>query len=294
MKDFSSRPLHSFGVLQCYATLPVRLQSFIPAWRYIYTAATKFFLLQFLRKLRIIRTKIVHVDHELDNCIPFKPEVLDIYLDFINFWLRPISMLQQKFGVRKGTEIANDFLKYITLTYREAYNLYKHCMTTTCQPETDDAGLKFIRLLDPHYLCVPSLHIAVIILTTSFYRHLFEQDLFTEQEKKNWIQELEAHGMEIADSVLYLKQHSVNCIPAALYMMTKIVPELVSPTVAVPFLDKLLRNDTSIDNTTQKKITEHIQFIYERFLLEGTMEDDWKTPILRWLDTYEPYNAHSV
>lgn len=291
MKDFSSRPLHSFGVLQCYATLLVRPQSFITAWRYIFTAATKFFLFQFLKKFGIIRTKVVHVDHELDNCIPFKPELLDIYLDFVNFWLRPISMMQQKFGLRKGTEIANEFITYITRTYSEAYNLYKKCMTTTNQPETDNLGLKLMRIMDPHYLCVPSLHIAVVSLTQNFYRRLFEQDLFTEQEKKRWMKELEEHGVEIADSVLYLKQHSVNCIPAALYMMTRIAPELVSPTAAVNLLDSLLQHEPSIDSDTQKKITEHIQFIYERFLLEGTTEDDWREPILRWLESYEPYKS---
>lgn len=292
MKDLSSRPLHSFGVLQCYATLLVRPQSFIPAWRYIYTAATKFFLFQFLRKFRIIRTKIVHVDHELDDCIPFKPELLDIYLDFINFWLRPISMMQQKFGVRKGTEIANKFLFYITRAYSEAYNLYKKCMTTTNQPKTDCTGLKIMRIMDPHYLCVPSLHIAVVTLTISFYRQLFDQDLFSENEKKRWMQEIETHGIEIADSVLYLKQHSVNCIPAALYMMSRITPELVSPVEAVQFLDKLLQREPTIDAETHKKIIEHIQFIYERFLLEGTTEDDWREPILRWLESYEPYQTN--
>ncbi len=289
MKDLSSRPLHSFSVLQCYATLPVRFQSLIFAWHYIFTAATKFFIFQFLRKFGIIRTKIIHVDHELDRCIPFKPELLDTYLDFINFWLRPISMLQHKFGIRKGTEIANEFLKYITLTYSEAYNLYKKCMTTTKQPETNNIRLKMLRIMDPHYMCVPSLHIAVITLTTNFYKKLFEQNLFTEQEKTKWMKEIEEHGVEIADSVLYLKQHSVNCIPAALYMMTRIVPELVSPTEAVKLLDSILKNEPNIDSNTQKNITEHILFIYERFLLEGTTEEDWRKPILRWLESYKPY-----
>ena len=149
-----------------------------------------------------------------------------------------------------------------------------------------------MRIMDPHYLCVPSLHIAVVTLTISFYRQLFDQDLFSENEKKRWMQEIETHGIEIADSVLYLKQHSVNCIPAALYMMSRITPELVSPTEAVQFLDKLLQREPIIDAETHKKIIEHIQFIYERFLLEGTTEDDWRTPILRWLESYEPYQTN--
>ncbi|MCR5762032.1 MAG: hypothetical protein K6G00_01465 [Treponema sp.] len=162
-------------------------------------------------------------------------------------------------------------------------------MTTTKQPETNNIRLKMLRIMDPHYMCVPSLHIAVITLTTNFYKKLFEQNLFTEQEKTKWMKEIEEHGVEIADSVLYLKQHSVNCIPAALYMMTRIVPELVSPTEAVKLLDSILKNEPNIDSNTQKNITEHILFIYERFLLEGTTEEDWRKPILRWLESYKPY-----
>lgn len=287
MKDFSSRPLCSFSVLQCYFTLPVRLQSFFYAWRFIYTAATKFFIFQFLRKIHILNIKIKHVDHEYDNLIPFKTEVLDTYLDFVNFWLRPISMLQQKFGIRKGTKTANKFLKYITLTYKEAYNLYKKCMSTTYQPETNDKQLKTMRFFDPHYLCVPSLHIAIIVLTCSFYERFLNQDIFSEQEKLQWTKELREHGMEIADSVLYLKQHSVNCIPAALYMMTRITPELLTPTCAITFIDQFLKQSDCISSEDKVKITSYIEFMYERFLLEGSMEDDWRIPVLRWLETYE-------
>ena len=39
----------------------------------------------------------------------------------------------------------------------------------------------------------------------------------------------------------------------------------------------------------KKKIHEHIHFMYERLLLEGAMEDNWVTPVARWLDAYEPY-----
>ena len=29
--------------------------------------------------------------------------------------------------------------------------------------------------------------------------------------------------------------------------------------------------------------------MFERLLLEGALEDDWRVPVIRWLDSYKPY-----
>ncbi len=290
---YSGRPLSSFSVMRCYRTLLVRPQSFCTAWKFLLTVAYKFFGIQYLEKFHILRIPVKHVDHELDDRVPFKPAVLRTYLDFINYWLRNIAMLQCRFGVHEGTTLALEFLRALTTIYHEAFRMYSTCMTTTRQPACKDRAVKTMRLADPHFLCVPSLHISIICFTYSFYKMLFVREEFTEEEQLRWNRELYEHGLEIAESVLYLKQHSVNCIPAALYLVTKVFPGLFPPPAATGFINDLFRTADDIPEDDKKAIREHISFIYERFLLEGAAEDDWREPIIRWLDSYQPYGTDS-
>ncbi|MBO7638949.1 MAG: hypothetical protein J6S91_08235, partial [Treponema sp.] len=96
-------------------------------------------------------------------------------------------------------------------------------------------------------------------------------------------------AVEIGETVLYIKQHSVNCIPAALYMITRIVPELFTPDNAIEFISALFKNKTDISENDRKKIQAHILFTYERFLLEGAIEEDWRDPIIRWMKGYQSH-----
>ncbi len=289
LKKVSKRRLSSFNVLYCYAILPFRKQSAWAVWSYIGVVASKFFMPQYLRKLNILRTPILHVDNDLDDVIPFDVSHVHCYMDFINFWIRPLAMLLHRFGNKDGSILAAEFLRYIKLLYKESYRVYRVYMTTTERPKTDNKSLKRIHRIDPHDMCVPSLHVSIVTLCFSFYRMLFERENFTESEKSRWNRELYDHAVEIAETVLYIKQHSVNCIPAALYMVTKLVPELFSPEDAVDFINRLFVNDTSIDSKKREDVIAYIQFIYERFLLEGIMENDWTVPVLNWLKNYKPY-----
>ncbi len=67
-------------------TSPATLRA---ALRFVGTVARDFFWLQFSVKLGIRKIKIINVDHELDARIPFRPEKIGAYLDFIAFWIRP-------------------------------------------------------------------------------------------------------------------------------------------------------------------------------------------------------------
>ena len=288
LKSVEKRRLVSFNVLYCYAVLPFRRRSAWAVWSYLGVVASKFFLAQYLRKLHLLPIPVKHVDNELDEKVPFKPEHVRCYMDFINFWIRPLAMLLHRFGTKSGCLLAAEFLRYIKLTYTEAFQLYRRCMTTTYRPRTDNKAIRRIHRADPHFMCVPSLHVSIVCLCVSFYRMLFKRECFSEPETLRWNRELYDHAIEITETVLYVKQHSVNCIPAALYMMTKITPELFTPEDAVDFINRLFANAEDVAPRDRDDIIAYIQFIYERFLLEGMMEDDWTVPVLRWLDTYKP------
>ena len=198
-------------------------------------------------------------------------------------------MLVKRFGIRDGSKLSTEFIRYLSLTYDEAYSLYDISFTTTYRPASNKRSIKLLRRADPHFMCVPSLHIAIMCLCIGFYKMLFSREHFSVKESTKWLDEIKTRAVEIGETVLYLKQHSVNCIPAALYMMTRITPELFTPADAVDYIDRLFANSKDVNPQDRKKINTHIHTMYERLLLEGCSCDDWKEPVLRWLDDYQPF-----
>ncbi len=104
--------------------------------------------------------------------------------------------------------------------------------------------------------------------------------------------ELYEHGLEIAESVLYMKQHSVNCIPAAIYMITKIAPELQIQDFATDFILDLFKNATDVQKEDVIQITTHIKTIYEQLMQESLATQNWTEPLKKWIDNYKAYKPN--
>ena len=151
------------------------------------------------------------------------PEKVDIYLDFVNFWIRPLSFILQKMDRKRGLQYCAEYLNAINTCYQEASRMYKFRMSTTYRPPAALFGkFRMIHILDPHLLCVPSLHVAIVVLAYTFFADVFKQEHIPDDMQQKLSQELYAGALQIAETVLYVKQHSVNCIAAALYMMIKL------------------------------------------------------------------------
>ena len=282
------RSLRSFSVMKSYLTLPFRKKTAVGVYPMFYVIIKDFFLIQFLEKWRIIKIPVVHVDHPLDQKVPFTPERVGIYFDFINVWIRPLSMLLTRFPAKKGLTLCREWIDRLRKTYKESARFYHFCLSTTDRPKyKKSAAFIKIHLLDPHFCCVPSLHIAIVVLVFSFYRELFERENFSTEEKSQWNAELYADAVSIAETVLYVKQHSVNCIPAALYMMTKIHSDIITTDDCLKFIDDLFRNQSDINADDKAAIHAHIHYMYERFYLEGLHYEDWREPVQRWITEYE-------
>jgi hypothetical protein len=280
--------MKSFHVFKCYATIPFWPRTIPVLYPFLKTVITDFFLLQFLEKWHILHIPIIHVDNPLDDKVPFTPHRVSIYLDFINFWIRPLEMLIDRFGVRRALVYIREWLILITKAYREAARMYRFRMSTTNRPDYREMReFRQIHRADPHYLCVPSLHIAIVILCYTFHRDLFKRAQFSPAEADQWNKELYDGALDIAETVLYVKQHSVNCIPAALYMMTRLTPSLFTPDDATQFISDLFRNATDVAPADRDAIITYISFMYERMLLEGCHDEDWRAPIQRWIINYE-------
>jgi len=244
----------------------------------------------------------VSVDHKLDKKVPFTPEKVHIYLDFVNFWIRPMTFLMCRIGQKKALPYCAKYLLHIKDAYHEASKVYSYCMSTTNRPDYNEMkGFRTIHRTDPHLLCVPSLHVAICILTYSYYKKIFKEVDLTEEEQKYYNRELYLSAITITETVLFVKQHSVNCIPAALYMMSHLIPDYFTLKDGVDFIDSLftglsnekdcpyyseeLKTTDLICDENRTEIRNHIHFMYEKLILEGVAEENWATPILKWLFT---------
>jgi hypothetical protein len=97
------------------------------------------------------------------------------------------------------------------------------------------------------------------------------------------IEEVRRGALDITEAVLYVKQHSVNCIAAAMYAMTSFDSRLFPPKEAEAFALELFRNSARPGKEDGKLIREHIITLYRRFLAEGKNAPSWETPLIDFL-----------
>jgi len=284
---FAERPLKSYSGFYVYIRSMLSFRTVGYAWHFVREVIINYLLVQFKQKWGFTKLPVVSVDHPLDKKIPFTPAKVTVYMDFVYLFLRPLSMMIQRYGMKKAAKYCREWYTICARTYHESGLMYKHTLSTTERPHyTENFHFKIIHLFDPHLLCVPSLHISLICLCFSYYKKAFKELGLSDAENFQKNTELYNDAVEIAESVLYMKQHSVNCVPAALYMITKLFPELFTPNDATNFINDMFLTAETISTEDCLAIKEHISFMYERFLLEGYAADDWRDPVIRWINEY--------
>ena len=275
-----------------YAIAPVFLHAFFsrdgigPLLTYLATVFRDFFGLQFAVKFGFKKIPVINVDHPLDAKVPFTPHRVGVYLDFVAFWIRPLGYIRKRYGRKAGVLYTARFLALVDRCYRDAAQVYRFRMTTTKRPKYYKGKFRIIHLFDPHLLCVPSLHVIVVALAYTFYRVAFEELGMDAEEAKALNEELFAGAVAIGETVLYIKQHSVNCIPAALYALSRVWPEEVTPSNVVEFVNALFAGADDVAPVDAALIRSHIMDMYEELFLEGCHDSDWITPLQRWLNRY--------
>jgi hypothetical protein len=278
-------PLGEFSTLVPLFLIPSHRVSFKPGALFMGVMFKTFFYLQWAVKLGWKRVPVVHVDHPLDEKVPFKPGLAPVYLDFINFWLRALSMLLVRLGPGRGLPYCASFFTYLGRAYHEAALIYNFRLTTTRRPQSKRRLIRSIHRVDPHLLCVPSLHVIIVTLTWAFCRRALaaERARIPQEDAERYLRELYAGAVEIVETVLYIKQHSVNCIPAALYLLRSYAPELFSADDAAALIDALFAESRDVPQADKERIRAYIHFQFECLLLEGALEDDWTAPVKRRL-----------
>jgi hypothetical protein len=261
-----------------------------PAVQCIRSIFSNFFFLQYKAVLFPGRIPVTPVDHPLDETIPFTPRWVTVYLDFVAFWIRMLGFLLKRYRRRALTPV-KDFLNSMTRLYGFAAEVYSKNMSTTTRPYYIARPRFFlIHLTDPHLMCIPSLHVMVMILSYTRFRDILRS--FGDGETlAARIDEVKTGAVRITEAILYVKQHSVNCVAAAMYAMSRFDPSLFPPGEAEEFASRLFSQPPPIRGLPPgipaedgAILRDHIAALYRRFMDESPGPGEhWEAPLLRFL-----------
>lgn len=206
--------------------------------------------------------RILFVDGPLDHRIPFRPEYFATYLGFVSLLVRTLSYTRRQAGAASLPGWKKTLVELESL-YREAGAISREWPTTTVRA----LGLRgprmaLIKFFDPHYHCLPSLHILIIALTFLRYQEWRRDAADVAGENAVWEVYLRREMMEIAESVLYVKQHSVSCIAGSLFFLTAKFPEADEAFVE-DFIQSLFESEHDVP---AEEIRAFIGSLYREFL----------------------------
>lgn len=290
----AARTIRDSSVLSMMVIAFTRRTTFTAGVAFVRSVATCFFLPQYEAVLRPSLRPLVNVDHELDRHIPFRPEHVGTYLGFVHLWIRSCHFLHRTFGSLALPHI-RDFVRGITRLYRTAAEVYDACQSTTTQPPCiGNLQIRFIRLVDPHVHCVPSLHVMIVVYTWQEMKRIMgelrEQCAARGGAVRGYaanlsreIEYLRREALAITESVLFIKQHSVNCVPAALFALHDLLEDFTAEK-GDAFLDELFESGLA-DVESGGEIREHMKRLYHLFLREKQAGTHSRQVILHFLQT---------
>jgi hypothetical protein len=153
-------------------------------------------------------------------------------------------------------------------------------------------------------MCLPSLHVMIVLQSyvklRGYARALGETEALGPLLKRVF-----TGAQVITDAVLYVKQHSINCIAAALYAMNRLDPSCFTTADAETFVYGLFQTGNNRDIPPEYApfyggnlvppediawLREHIIGLY-RFFCEAESED-WRQPLLTYLSLTQKKTAH--
>jgi hypothetical protein len=258
-----------------------------PAFGLAGTVIRNFFWLQFQTKLFPWIRPVANVDHPLDETIPFKPPYVQKYLSFFHLWMRTIQYAYLQRGKEILTEIAWS-ITTVAFLYRDAGRIYRKCQSTTSRPRIEgNAHFNLIYSFDPHLHCIPSLHILVVLYTLLFAEKVFSADHAsssdddgmreprqTDSALRHDVAWIYGEALEITESILFIKQHSVNCVGASLFLLSIYFPEYTEDRIA-SFVSDLFSGTGELDSAGE--VRAYILNLYESLRNRAATEPAGRT-----------------
>ena len=220
------------------------------------------------------------VDGPLDDAIPFRAGEYPRYLSFVDVWVGMLADVRAAAGP-KSMAMWLAFLRELERLYLDAGAISRELPTTTRRPRGfRTPRLVFVKFFDPHYHCLPSLHILIVFHALS--------------KAREWMPALEAAGapdtagfarrirddaVAVAESVLDVKQHSISCIAASLFFLTArdaaIDEDFAEEMIAAMFAGR--------DDVPVERIRTRMRDLYAEFLRRHREEK------LPWRQVLEDY-----
>ncbi len=232
-------------------------------FKFLGTIVRTFFIPQYQGRLRLKKRIVVNVDHELDKLIPFSADYIKTYLGFTHLWIKSILFIYLEFE-KKSLPLINQYIMDIGHLYISSFDVTDKCQSTTTRPGSgNNIPLKLIHWMDPHLHCVPSLHVMIVC-----FNHLRISSLIKELAGETTGYEIELEYLRnqavlITNSILYMKQHSINCIPAGLFALSEECQGFTD-AYAYNLVEELIKiNQGSIARFDE--ISEYITNLYKDF-----------------------------
>ncbi len=255
-----------------------------PGLRLLKTIWIDFFLPQILSRFRLRNRKIIPVDHPLDAKIPFTPSYVKDYLYFTHVWVKSLVFLYLEFDANAISDIAS-FLNGISSLYSNAFRIHNVYQSTTQRPRFSGGPyFYFIRFVDPHLHCLPSLHVMIAGFTFFRITDIIEKFAESSEEYEQEKAYLFSMVINIINSVLFIKQHSVNCIPSGFLLLRSTIhgfPEDLSRQ----FINNLLQT-SEIPAETGEIIRSYMIKLYDSFS-EKNKHSDAKSILIDFLKNYD-------
>lgn len=192
----------------------------IPSYRLFISAIRCFFKPQFQAIFKPSIRPIVNVDHRLDFTIPFTPRLIKKYLEFFQLWMGTILRMHQLYG-KAVVPLLGSYIDCINTLYKDGGKVYTTIHSTTTRPKSNpNLHFAIVHTFDPHLNCIPSLHVTVV-LSAWMNSTMIVQAMHDHNDKKLavWLVHLKNEAIQIIETILFLKQHSVNCIAASLFYL---------------------------------------------------------------------------
>lgn len=289
MKNKNEKPFTEFSAFTPFYRLPMYKESRKSVLHLLKSVWSSFVLIQQKQKYGLTHIPVVHVDHALDQHIPFSPSKVKIYLDFVWFFCRIIGMFIKKLGTKAAIPLCAGFVDFIAELYEKAGSIYSTTLTTTNRPKyCGSPRFVIIHLFDPHLLCVPSLHVAIVAGTYGYIRSIMDQTSFSEEEKEKILKDIYQWSVKITESVLYVKQHSINCVAGAMYLLTAgFETKLWTKEDAEKYLETLFDDASDVFPQDVVEIRSYMKEMYNKLLADNKKNQLWQQSLFNWLNNYQ-------
>jgi hypothetical protein len=263
--EVSIRRIHPLAIVGSVVGRP---RSYPTVARFLSTVWTEFFYPQYRLRWFAKDRRIYSVSAAIDAEIPFRPEYYPKYLSFVSLWLKTLGFVRKTAGDRLMPRLL-EFVSDMDRLYREAGAISRAYPTTTRRPPGFQNGrMLVIKAFDPHYHCLPSLHIIVVVYTYIKFSEWIPDLAATRAEADSWKLYLRREMLEIAESVLYVKQHSVSCIAASLFFVAVHLPATDEAFVK-GFVESLFEEERDVP---AQKIRGYVSSLYLEFMTRSRTE----------------------